>query len=130
MEDVIVIVINVIQFKMKRFLSISFRHTHCLGFKNTLELHIPKRYLFLENIPLWIEKCPSDTILHNVTGNKRMTLLMMESKPRDYKKSSKEEAMKKQFYGMGTCLALFHRKSVELETAESVCQMSSRNEDL
>ena len=38
--------------KMKRFLSMSCRYTHCLGYKNILEIHAPEKVDFLQNIPL------------------------------------------------------------------------------
>lgn len=38
--------------KMKRFLSMSSRYTHCLGYKNILEVHVPEKVDFLQNIPL------------------------------------------------------------------------------
>ena len=38
-------------FKVNKFSSMSFRHTHCLGYKNMLKVHIFEKVSFLLNVP-------------------------------------------------------------------------------
>ena len=46
------IVIRTVTFKMNRFLSMFFRHTHCLSYENMLKIHVLEKVSFLQNIPL------------------------------------------------------------------------------